>query len=428
MNRADAGIHDGRKRRIIFHIDMDAFFASVEQVCDPALQGKPVMVCGGLDKRTVVAAAAYPAREYGIRSGTPLAVARVKCPDGVFIEGDPEKYVYTCLRLNMIFEDFSPIVERYSIDESFIDVTDSVHLFGGPVEMARRIKRRVRDELGLTRSLGIGGNKLLAKMGSKLEKPDGLTVIMEEDVAAKLHPLPVGKLFGVGGRTERKLRMLGVETIGQLACQSERRLQQLFGVTGPMLARAANGIDDSPVITDVEQPPVKSVGNGYTLNRDTRDREVLDRVLLALCAKVGRRLRKGRHAGRTVTVKVRFFDFTSITRGRTEEQPLDLDKEIYEISRDILDRIARRDAIRMLGVSVSNLIHGSRSRQRSLFDHVYWNKYRKAIGAVDSVRDRYGERSLVWGRLVRRSRREATDDDAERPKAVSGFLYPEAKR
>jgi len=404
-----------KEERVILHVDMDAFFASVEQRADPSLAGKPVMVCGGLESRTVVAAASYEARKYGVHAGMPLAVARMKCPDGVFIEGDPHKYVYTSIRINEIFREFCPRVEEFSIDESFLDATDVAERYGGPVEMGRQIKQRIYERFGLTCSVGIGPNKILAKTASKLQKPDGLTVLNREDIPSKFHPLPVGKLYGVGEETAKKLEMLGVRTIGQLAAVPVQVLRRVFGVVGELLRDAANGIDDSPVLTEADQPPPTTVVHEYTFFRDTLATELINSVLLGLCSKVGRRLRRGGHAGKTVTLKVRFADFKTITRSRTLDEYIDLDKEIYDAAREILsaagaapatDAVSARrtKAIRLIGVSVSHLVHTPPEKQHSLFDYSYWKKYKKVIESADKVRNKYGERAIVWAALLEREK------------------------
>jgi len=391
------------KDRIIIHVDMDAFFASVEQAADPTLRGKPVLVCGGLDTRTVVAAASYEARKYGVHAAMPLAIARLKCPNGVFIEGDPEKYIYTSIRLNDLFREFTPIVEEFSIDESFLDVTDVADRYGGPMEMGRQIKQRVRERFNLPCSVGIGPNKLLSKTAANLGKPDGLMELDYKDIPEKFHPLPVDKLYGVGEETAKKLALLGVRTIGQLAALPVPALRKIFGVIGELLHDAANGIDNSPVLTPEEMPPPKSVGNDHTLHADTLDPEVIRSVLLGLSSKVARRLRKGGHAGRTVTVKIRFADFTTITRSRTLDTYVDLDKEIFDVALQIVDAVQKQRAIRLLGVSVSNLIHTPPERQRSLFDYSWWKKYQAVIKSIDKARDKYGERAIVWGALLRKN-------------------------
>ena len=394
--------------RIILHVDMDAFFASVEELCDPSLAGKPVMVCGNRDTRTVVAAANYEARKYGVSSGMPLGIAKVKCPNGIYVEGDPEKYVYASLRMNDVCREFSPVLERYSIDESFLDITDTAKFFGGPLETGRRLKERIKAEFGLTVSVGIGPNKTLAKMASKLEKPDGLTLLTEADIPARVHPMPVTKLFGVGARTEPKLAQLGVTTIGELAAVPQDVLHRLFGVYGLYLHEASNGRDPTPVVAEADTPPPKSVGNSYTLLRDSDDGDHLLRVLLGLSSKVGRRLRENEQRGRTVTVTIRLHDFTTITRARTLPIHIDRDKQIYETARDIflcqrLRSPKYQVPVRLLGVSVSGLADEQSGAQLCLLDRKYWRKYDGMIQAADRIRDRYGERVLTWARLIRRA-------------------------
>ncbi len=389
--------------RVILCVDMDAFFASVEQRCAPReLEGKPVIVCGNTERRSAVAAANYIAREYGIKAGTPITTARRLCPHAVFIEGDPEKYVYTNIRLNEICREFTPVVEAFSIDESFLDITGSAHLFGGPVGAGRRLKERIRQELGLPCTVGIGPNKLLAKTASKLGKPDGLCTLSYDDIPTKFHPLPIEKLYGIGARTAEKLARLGVTTIGHLARLSPKVLERIFGVIGPMLHDAANGIDNSPVITDEEQPEPKSVGNSHTLLEDTRDIRRVLTVLLGLSSKVGRRLRQGGHAGRTVTVVLRYANYQTLARARTLEAPVNLDRDIFAAACGLLDEVwDRRRAVRLLGVSVSNLLHRGQPRQLALFGHQQRQRYSRFLQSVDSVRDRYGEHIAVWAPLVR---------------------------
>ncbi len=394
--------------RIILHVDMDAFFVSVEERADPDLAGKPVMVCGNRDTRTVVAAANYEARKYGISSGTPFGIAKVRCPHGIFIEGDPEKYVYASLRMNDVCREFSPVVERYSIDESFLDITDTAKFFGGPLETGRRLKQRIKEKFGLTVSVGIGPNKILAKTASKLDKPDGLTMLTAADVPTRFHPLPVEKLFGIGGQTADKLAKLGVCTIGDLAAVPPEILERIFGVVGRLIHEAANGRDASPVIAEADTPPAKSVGNSYTLHRDSNDDEHLLRVLLGLSAKVGRRLRENEQRGRTVTVTIRLHDFTTVTRAKTLPAHIDRDKQIYEAAREIFLRERANPKfqvpVRLLGVSVSGLAVEPDGPQLWLLDREYWAKYDGMIRAADHIRDRYGERVLTWARLVRRAR------------------------
>ncbi len=389
--------------RVIICVDMDAFFASVEQQCaHGALDERPVMVCGDTERRSVVAAANYIAREYGIKAGTPITTARRLCPHGVFLTGDPEKYVFTCIRINELCREFTPRVECFSIDESFLDISGSAHLFGGPAETARRLKARIRSELGLPCTAGIGPNKLLAKTASKLGKPDGLFVLSYEDVPTKLHPLPITKLYGIGAKTAEKLARIGVATIGQLARIPPETLKRMFGVIGPMMRDAANGLDSSPLLTDDERPEAKSVGNSYTLSDDTRDVRKVLTVLLGLCSKVGRRLRKAGYAGRTLTLTLRYANFQTLVRARTVEAPIDIDRDIFAAACALLDELwDKRRAVRLLGVSVSNLAHRGDGRQLALFGHPRRARLRRLLASVDALRDRYGEHVAVWAPLLR---------------------------
>ncbi|MFP4057574.1 MAG: DNA polymerase IV [Candidatus Brocadiia bacterium] len=400
---AGAAPHFAPHERRILCVDMDAFFASIEQQCAPGeWEGRPVMVCGNTEERSAVAAANYVAREYGVTAGTPITTARRRCPHGIFIEGDPQKYVFACVRINDICREFTPRVETFSIDESFLDVTGSAHLFGGPVALGRKLKARIREELGIPSTVGIGPNKLLAKTASKLGKPDGLRVLTPDQVPTVLHPLPVDQLYGIGAQTARKLRLLGVATVGDLARLPREVLRRMFGIIGPMLHDAAQGIDPSPLLTDREQPEAKSVGNSHTLARDTRSVRKVLTVLLGLCSKVGRRLRQGGHAGRTLTLAVRFASYQTVVRARTVEAPINLDRDIFEAACDLLDELwPRHRRVRLLGVSVANLVHGDAPRQLALFRSDYRRRYRQALESVDQLRDRYGENAVLWGSLVR---------------------------
>ena len=389
--------------RTIICVDMDAFFASVEQQCaHGSLDDQPVMVCGDTERRSVVAAANYLAREYGVKAGTPITTARRLCPHGVFLEGDPEKYVFTCIRINDLCREFTPRVESFSIDESFLDISGSAHLFGGPVETGRKLKARIREELGIPSTVGIGPNKLLAKTASKLGKPDGLFTLNYEDIPTKFHPLPITKLYGIGAKTAEKLARIGVTTIGQLARIPPETLKKLFGIIGPMLHDAANGLDSSPLLTDDEQPEPKSVGNSYTLSDDTRDVRKVLTVLLGLCSKVGRRMRKGGHAGRTVTLVLRYANFQTFLRARTIEAPIDIDRDIFAAACTLLDEVwVKSRPVRLLGVSVSNLIHRGDPRQLALFDSGRRQRLRQFLASVDALRDRYGESVALWAPLLR---------------------------
>ena len=406
--------------RIIIHIDMDAFFASVEHLGNPSLVNLPVVVCGDPETRTVVAAANYVAREYGIRSGMPASTARKACPQAIFIEGNPQKYVYFSLKLKAICEEFTPLVEAFSIDESFLDVTATCQRYGGPMEMAKLIKKTMQERLGLTASAGLGPNKLMAKMASGFAKPDGLSTLWEHEYGEKFYPLPIDKMFGIGEKTAEKLKQMRIKTIDDLRTFPLPILERLFGVPGSWMHQAANGIDKSPVIPEEENPPPKSVGNGYTLDTDTVDQNLILKVIYALCCKVGRRLRKDKYAGRTLTLLTRFSDYRTISRGLTTEQFLCLDKDLYN-SAKFLYFNAVKPKVGMIGnpgrprhrisnagplpvryfcVSVSNLSSLNSQRQLFLFDLFNRQKYEDATKSMDFLRDRWGERVITWGSLM----------------------------
>lgn len=410
----------GDGKRVIIHIDMDAFFASVEQIGNPRLSKQPVIVCGDPDTRTVVAAANYVARQYGIRSGMPASTARQRCPQAILIEGNPEKYVYFSLKLKSIFDQFSPLVEVFSIDESFLDVTQTHPRYGGPIELAKRIKAELQNRLSLTGTAGIGPSKLLAKMAAGFEKPDGLSTLWKHELPTKFFPLPVEELFGIGEKTAQKLHALRIKSIDDLRHFPVPVLEKLFGVAGKWMHQAANGLDESPVIPEEENPPPKSVGNGYTLEQDSVDEAFLMKVIYALCCKVGRRLRKDCYGGRTLTLSTRFADYTTITRALTTEEFLYLDKDLLRIAKFIYltavrDKVGlddssrrprhtpgsqRRQPIRYLGISVSNLVSFAGPRQLHLFDMTSSEKYERLVRSMDQVRDMWGERALTWASLV----------------------------
>lgn len=386
--------------RMILHVDMDAFFASVEELSSPPLRGKPVMVCGNPNGRSVVAAASYPAREFGVSSGMPVTTAKALCPNGIFIPGDPQKYIFTSLRVRKLCEKFTPVVEPFSIDEFFLDITDTAERYGGAFDLADKLKERIRKATGLKCTVGIGPNKVLAKTASSLNKPDGIGVLGKEDIAEKLHTLPLEKLFGIGEKTKGKLNLLGMETIGDLARTPPETLDKIFGVVGEMLCRAARGEDDSPVIDEENQPKAKSIGNEYTLAEDTGQRKKLERTLMGLSAKVGRRLRKAGFRARTITVKVRFGNFDTITRAATSGQGVRLDQEISDQARKILHGVKLNQPVRLLGVSASNLTTTC-EKQMELFGISCPLKLEKVTEAIDGLRDKFGEYAITWGSLVR---------------------------
>ena len=388
-----------RKEPVILHVDMDAFFASVEQKDRPWLVGKPVVVGGDPQKRHgVVTAASYVAREYGIKAGMPLFTAKRLCPHAIFLIGtDQDKYEYISSRLLRIFYQFTPEVEPYSIDEAFLDITGCERLFGPPVQLAEKLKEEIKKQLGLSCSVGIASSKLLSKLASSLNKPDGLTLIPKDKIKEILSPLEVTKLCGIGGKTARILFSLGIHTLGELASYPVEVLKGKFGKNGEWLHLVANGIDPANGGVISQTIPEKSMGHERTLPQDIADPEQISSVLLALCGMVARRLRQKRFQGRTITLRVRYSDFVSLTRSETIAHPTDSEHTIFRVAQKLALGVAsgiRR--VRLLGVSVSHLTKDGQSQQMSLPFAEYIDKRKKIYSVMDKIRDKFGEESIRW--------------------------------
>ncbi len=397
LDSGQAECHSPRKERVILHVDMDAFYASVEQKERPWLEGKPVVVGGDPEKRRgVVTAASYAARKYGIKAGMPLLTAKRLCPHAVFLVGSyGGKYEYVASLLRDIFYQFTPAVEPYSIDEAFLDITGCERLFGSPVELAGKLKARIGTELGLSCSIGIAPNKLLAKLASSLNKPDGLTLISEAKARETLCPLPVSKLCGIGEKTEKILSNLGIHTLGELATYPLEVLKGKLGKGGEWLHLASQGIDNVPVFSEFVAE--KSMSHERTLSRDVSKPEAIRGVLLALSTMVARRLRERGIKGQTVTAKITFSDFLTITRSDTIRHPTDSEHDICEAAvRLVLASVIAARKVRLLGVSVSRLTESGQSSQMLLPLPEYADKRREVYSTIDRIRDRFGERSIGW--------------------------------
>lgn len=340
-----------RMRRIL-HIDMDAFFALVEQKRHPELFEKPVVVGGDGDptKRGVVSTASYEARRFGIHSAMPLRTAYRLCPDAVFLPVDYEEYSRVSEKIKDILKEFTPVVEDVGIDEAFLDLSS---IDRASAEIAREIKERIKAETDLTSSVGIAPNKLLAKIASDMEKPDGLTIITEDDIEKRIWPLPVRKLWGVGPKTEAYLKGLGVMTIGDLSSLPLDRLVDEFGRSyGIYLFEASRGIDESPLVTSWEP---KSISRETTFQEDVKDWQVIAKILVELTKDVVRTMKQEEYKGKTVTVKVRFSDFKTITRAKTFRDLTDSQEEIRRGAFDCLNRLELKKKVRLIGVRVSHL-------------------------------------------------------------------------
>lgn len=384
---------------MILHVDMDAFFASVEQLADPRLRGRPVLVCGAPEGRSVVAAASYEARPAGVHAGMPLARARRLCPQAVLVPGDPSKYVSLSLSLLESFKRYSPQVEPFSIDEAFLDFRGTVHDGEAAAAAARALQAEVERRFSLTCSVGLGPNKLVAKMGSSLMKPRGFTWLTVEGFRQRFWPEPVQTLWGVGEETAKALEALGVRTVGDLAHAQPERLAELFGVNGPRLGAAARGEDESPVTPYHQGIPNKSMGHEHTLDRDESDPDVLEGLVVGLSDRVARRMRREGYVGRVVVVKLRRHDFSTRIRQRALLEFTDEERVISRQARALLWANWGGQPLRLVGVSVAGLVQWAGEPQGALFAGD--RRYRRMVGAVDRVRDRFGEEALFLAAAMR---------------------------
>jgi DNA polymerase-4 len=404
--------------RVIIHVDMDAFFAAIEQRDDPSLRGRPVVV--GADPkegkgRGVVSTCSYEARRYGIHSAQPISRAYRLCPEAVYLRVDGEKYRRESRRIRDVFARFTPQVEAVSIDEAFLDVTGSLRIFGGKRALAERLQAEIEDETSLTASLGVAPNKLLAKIASDLRKPRGLVVVEPTAVAAFLTPLPVRSLPGVGPKLRESLARMGIRTVGDLAALPRKRLEARFGEHGVDLWHKAQGVDDGPVVGEGE---AKSISHEHTFDDDTRDAELLRTTLMWLSERVARRLRKAGRRARTITTKVRLADFTTLTRRATFDRSLAEAAEIHGAALKNLHSagVAGR-AVRLLGVAASGLEPSGTGPadlgQTSLFQlEVDDDLPARLARAEDAVKDRFGDDAIRRAASLRPPAGEADGDES----------------
>jgi DNA polymerase-4 len=383
--------------RAILHVDLDAFFVAVEQARDPSLRGRCVVVGGDPRGRGVVSTASYEARHYGLYSGMPLATAQRLCPHAVFLRGDFRRYEEASRAFHAILRDFTPLVEPGGLDEAYLDLTGCELVAGTPVEAACHIRARVREELSLAASVGLATSKTVAKIASDAAKPDGLLEVPAGREAAFLAPLPVRHLPGVGPQVGAALAAIGVRTLGQLASLPETRLRSLFGRYGPRLAERARGVDPSPVAL-VEAPP-KSVSREGTFARDVSDTAVLRAVLRSYCESVGAELRRLGRRARSLTIKLRYGDFTTITRSLTLGQPTHADDILYAAAERLLEVALARDgrALRLIGFGASNLVEDA---MQLPLEEAPWQRLERLDRAVDRLRLKYGYRCLQRGRIL----------------------------
>ena len=394
---------DSERGRKILHLDMDAFYASIEQRDNPSLKGRPVIVGGEAEKRGVVSAASYEARAFGVHSAMPTSQARRLCPQGVFLPVRMDRYRGVSGLIFEIFREYTPLIEPLSLDESFLDVTGCESLFGPAPEIARTIKKKILAQTELTASAGIAPNKFLAKIASDWRKPDGLVEIKPEEVGAFLENLPVSKLWGVGKATEEVLQGMGIFRVGQLARFPREAIEKKMGNFGLELLALARGEDDRPVVSGEE---AKSLSQEQTFTPDLQERQIMEQILLDQAEQVGWELRKQKLKGLTVHLKVRYPDFTLITRSQTLSAPTDTGMEIYRTAVKLLDKTeALSRKARLLGVGISNLRRREAPFQRGLFD-AYREKEEKSLEAVDKIWDKFGPQALKRASQLERKKED----------------------
>ncbi|WP_290925446.1 DNA polymerase IV [Halodesulfovibrio sp.] len=392
-------------KRCIMHLDMDAFFASVEQLDHPEWRGKPVIV-GGSGDRGVVCAASYEARKFGVHSAMPIVQARKLCPHGIYTGNSRERYVELSRKVMHVLYSYSPVIEKASIDEAYIDATGTDHLFGSPVEMAKEMKQKIHDSVGLTCSIGIAPVKFLAKIASDYNKPNGLYALFEKDVPAFLQELPVRKIPGVGKKFVVKLDELGVSTCGQVLEYSLDFWERRFGKSGIALWERAQGIDPREVETSTE---AKSESAENTLHKDTLDKALLKKWLMRHADRVGQNQRKYGLKGRTITLKLKYSDFQSLTRSKTLPDPTNTTDVIYQVAADLLDGIDLVRPVRLIGLGLSNY-NTTGVEQMNMLDHMTHKcsgvvrateQQQKLDKALDAVRSKFGNKAICRGSLFK---------------------------
>jgi DNA polymerase-4 len=398
--------------KTIFHVDMDAFFVSVEELHDPSLRGKAVVVGGRPNERGVVSAASYEARKFGVHSAMPLRTAAKLCPHALFVEGHPDRYRECSEKVYAVLKSFSPQVEMASIDEAYVDMTGTERLHGPPLRAAESLHQKMSADTHLNCSIGIGVTRLIAKVSSAKAKPNGVLWVLPGQEAKFLAPLEVRDIPGVGKVTEQNLNSLGIRRVGDLSRLDDDFLEERFGKWGLALAGKARGEDaggwfDSEIGADTHP---KSISHEHTYNQDTANLEQLESTLMRLSELVGRRLRENRLYARTIQLKLRYKDFTTITRAHTLPVPSQLDTEIFAQVRLLFRKNWNQGRkVRLLGVHASSF--ETRSEQRDLLDDEHRQKWQDALRAVDRLREKFGESSVALASGLRGSFRERTHEN-----------------
>jgi len=393
-------------RLSIIHLDLDAFFASVEQRDNPAYRGKPLIVRGvsgangkdGKTNRGVVCAASYEARKYGIHAGMPIWEARQKCHKGIFIPSQMNKYLEASIKFFQICSIYTPLIEPLSIDELFLDVSGCESLFGSSEIIGKKIKERVYQELGLKVSVGIAENKFLAKIATNLGKPDGFYLIPSKDIQKILYPLPISTLWGIGKKTEALLKKSGIYQVEQLAKMPDSILENLMGKNGIKIKLLAQGIDESPVI-----PPskTKSIGKETTFGSNITEKAVLVKELLKISQLVGYTARKKGYKGRTITLKIRFHNFITFSKSKTLENPINLDDIIFKTAVELLDKVRyKKGGVRLLGIKLSSLTSRNDEIKQLKFSKDKEDKLEQLTQSLDEIREKFGTKAITRASLL----------------------------
>ena len=381
------------QKRLIVHVDMDAFFAAIEQRDNPCYRSKPVVV--GSDPklgrgRGVVSTCSYEARKFGIHSAMPISIAYRKCPHAVFLPVNMDKYIAVSEQIYRIFYSYTPDVEPISVDEAFLDISCSYKLFGTPLKTCELLKEHIKNQTGLTASIGLAPTKLAAKIASDLKKPDGLVEVSEEGLLDFLRPLEIRKIWGLGAKSEKILNGMGIRTIGELAGRAREEMAAVLGANGSAFWELANGVDERPVCSEGE---AKSIGNEHTFEEDTRKSDAIEGAIMALCEKVSSRLRHQGLKCRTLTLKIRLEGFLTYTRSSTFKDPTNFTEALYKKVKDLynnFDTKGRR--VRLVGVKSSNFIPAGNCG--TFFDDTSVSKTEAVHKAIDRIEDRFGYGSI----------------------------------
>ncbi len=411
--------------KTVFHVDMDAFFVSVEELFDPSLKGKAVVVGGQRHERGVVSAASYEARKFGVHSAMPLRTAAKLCPQAIFVDGHPDRYRDCSEKVYNVLMSFSPQVEMVSIDEAYLDMTGTERLHGPAMLAAHKLHQRMKAETELNCSIGIGASRLIAKVCSGKAKPHGMLYVVSGQEAKFLAPLHVRDIPGVGKVTEQKLHELGIQTVGDVAKLDDSFLERHLGKWGLALAGKARGQDAGAWFDGAigEAEPAKSISHEHTYDHDTANPEQIESTLMRLSEMVGRRMREQELQARTLQLKLRYKDFTTITRARTLQAPTQLDNEIFQQIRELFHASWRKGTeVRLLGVQASSF--AEEKAQRDFLQDNARGKWQQALSAADRLRDRFGESSVTLATGMKGGFRERTH---ENPAALPGKSKPAQK-